>query len=161
MHMTIKITTFILLLLVCVFTGCDLLSSDNQTPIHIKTDKNQYSLAKDDSIQVTIINTSFKTIHYTTCYPKSVEMLRENVIVKKFGFPICYCICPAELKPGEKMPTNISGVALKQRFLNSDSDEDVSYRIRYFFYFDEAFGDDPVSPEYSRSNTFSITGIEQ
>lgn len=154
---------FVLVVLFLCSSSCDFLESDNQIPISIKTDKNHYNLNEDDSVKVAITNRSSETIFYSTCALKEIETIKDEKIIKNFGMPICYCICPAELKPGESIPGTISSLSteiFKSQRENLMPDKPLTYRIQYSLYYDEAFGDDPVPPEYSRSNTFKITRVE-
>lgn len=154
---------FVLGILCLCSASCDLLSSDNSIPIHIETNKKHYNLKTDDSVEVTITNKSKQTIHYSTCLSKTIEVVKKNKIVQTSGLPVCYCLCPAELKPGESMPVHNSSISVKSfQFHNNyrESTEPVEYRIKYSLFFDEAFGDAPVPPEYSRSNTFTITRVD-
>ncbi len=152
----------VLLVLACL-TGCNLISSDSDdyapVPIKIQTDKAHYNLKDDESVEVTITNRSSRTLYYSTCLPKAVEMISGKKITQTIGLPVCYCLCPAELKPGEMMPVHISTISLQQRFVDDvPPEKSVSYRIRYSFHLDETFGDKPVAPKYSRSNKFTLTG---
>lgn len=139
------------------------MSLNSQNPIEIKTDKNQYNLKENDSVKVIITNTSSETIYYSTCFEKTIEIIKKDKILKTIGTPVCYCLCPAELKSGESIPVQISSLTIdnfKSQIKNMLLDESVSYRIRYSLYYDEAFGDEPVPEKFSRSNTFIVTGIE-
>lgn len=149
-----------LLILICLLGCNNPLSLESQHPIQIKTNKDDYNLKKDDSVKVTITNKSSETIYYSTCFAKTIEVVKSNKVVKKLGTPVCYCLCPAELKPGESVPAHLSSVSaeiFKSRLENSVNDKSAGYRIQYSFYYDEAFGDEPIPPEYSRSNTFKIS----
>lgn len=151
----------LLLLLFMFLSECnDPLTPQSQFPISIKTDKNHYNLNEDDSVKVIVTNKSSEAIYYSTCFEKTIEMMKGNKVIKKFGTPVCYCLCPAELKPGESIPEQISSLSIKNfksQAENLVSDKSLEYRIQFSFYFDEAFGDDPIPREYSRSNTFKIT----
>lgn len=156
---------FIPLLISICLSGCNNpLSLNSQNPIEINTDKNQYHVSEDDSVRVRITNTSSETIFYSTCFEKTIEVIKEDKIIKTSGTPVCYCLCPAELKPGQTVPhhlSNFSTETLQTHLPENDSGVDsFSYRIRYSFYFDEAFSDEPVPEKFSRSNRFIITGFE-
>lgn len=154
----------LLLLLLMFLLGCnDPLTPQSQFPISIKTDKNQYHLNQDDFVRVTITNKSSETIFYSTCFEKTIEVMKGNKLLKNAGAPVCYCLCPAELKPGESIPENISSLStetLKARVGDVLSDESVTYRIRYSLYYDGAFGDEPIPEKFSRSNTFTLSGFK-
>lgn len=148
--------------LIC-FTGCDLLRSNNTPYIQIQTEKNHYNVKEDESVEVTIVNKSLRVLHYSTCMSKILEIVdKDNSVIETHGFPVCHCICAAELKPGETIPSQISSVALRHYFASSSlATGPVSYRIRYDLYLDNAFGDHPVPAKNSRSNTFTLTGLEE
>lgn len=152
----------IFLLISCGYLGCNNpLSLNSQNPIEIKTEKNRYHVSEDDSVKVTITNTSSETIYYSTCFAKTIEVIKEGKVIQTSGTPVCYCLCPAELKPGQTVPHHLSSFsteALQTHLPEHDSGADpFAYRIKYSFYFDEAFGDEPVPEKFSRSNTFRIT----
>lgn len=152
-------------LLVFTLVGCNNpLSIGGQNPVLIKTDKTQYHFSEDDSVKVSITNQSSETIFYSTCFGKTIEVLHKDKVIETLGTPVCYCLCPAELKPGESIPVRLSSLSTeyfnhqKQNLL---SDESLTFRIRYSFYYDEAFGDEPFPENYSRTNKFIIDGIEK
>ncbi len=156
-----KSLIYTLFILFACSVSCDILSSNNHSNIDIQTDKKKYDLRKDDLIKVTITNKSDRIIHYSTCLSKSLEVVKKNQSEKTLGLPVCYCLCPAELKPGESMPIHISSVSAEAfRVDDQTSIEPLTYRIKYSLYYDEAFGDDPIPTEYSRSNKFTITTTE-
>lgn len=157
-----KYFTYILLILFTCCISCNILNSNNHPHIDIQTDKNHYNLNTDDLIKVTITNKSDRVIHYSTCLSKSLEVVKKNQPEKTLGLPVCYCLCPAELKPGESMPVHISSISAEAfQVDDQESKEPLTYRIKYSLYYDDAFGDDPVPTEYSRSNKFTITVGEQ
>lgn len=158
-----NILSLLILLLMCFFGCHDPLAPQSQIPISIKTDKTQYNINEDDSVKVTITNKSPETIFYSTCFAKTIEVLKNDNVIENLGTPVCYCLCPAELKPGESIPVWISSLStdiFKSRAENLLSGESVSYQIRYSLFYDEAFGEEPVLDKHSRSNRFRLIGIE-
>ena len=155
--------TFLVISVLILAAGCDLLSSEsseNQS-LHIQTDKEIYSLSDDEFIEVNITNRSFRTFHYSTCFGKTVEVLRDGSVENNIGLPICYCICPAELKPGRQIDNEISRVNISEirRFADTlHVDQSISYRIRYQIYSDKVvFTNHTPPPDLPRSNEFKFT----
>ncbi|MDX1642347.1 MAG: hypothetical protein R3220_11650 [Balneolaceae bacterium] len=157
------ILSLFVLMWMCLSSCNDPLAPFSQIPISIKTDKRQYNLNEDDTIKVTITNNSSQRIFYSTCFDKTIEIIKDDNIIKRIGIPVCRCICSAELKPSESIPINISSLSEKIFKYQEDNflvDESVMYQIRYSLYYDKAFGDEPIPKELSRSNTFLLSGIE-
>lgn len=153
--------TFLVISTLIVAVGCDLLSSESEgtQSLHIQTDKEIYSFSDDEFIEVNIINRSLRTFHYSTCFGKTIEVLRDGKVKNKIGLPICYCICPAELKPGRQIDNNISRVSIREirRFADTlHVDQTISYRIRYQIYSDKVFGNHSPPADLPRSNEFKI-----
>ena len=155
--------TFLLISTLMLAVGCDLLSTESsENPsLYIQTDKEIYSLSDDEFINVDIMNRSFRTFHYSTCFGKTVEVLRDGKVKNKIGLPICDCICPAELKPGRQIDNEISRVNISEIRRFSDRlhvDQSISYRIRYQIYSDKVvFTNHTPPPDLPRSNEFKFT----
>jgi len=155
--------TFLVISVLIFAAGCDLLSSEPEgsQSLHIQTDKEIYSLSDDEFIEVNITNRSFRTFHYSTCFGKTVEVLRDEKVKNSINLPICYCICPAELKPGRQIDNEISRISISEirRFADTlHVDQSISYRIRYQIYSDKVvFTNHTPPPELPRSNEFKLT----
>ncbi|MEX2411648.1 MAG: hypothetical protein WD607_09840 [Candidatus Paceibacterota bacterium] len=144
--------------LTLIVTACGILNSEESFSLEIKTDKNIYVITEDDSVFVTIKNTSNKTVFYSTCFEKRIEILESDVLIDTIHFPVCECICAAELKPGEEMPLNrsshnLSNIDQHNQFREG---ENISYRMKYALFEDKAWGEKPLPKNERRSNQFKL-----
>lgn len=154
-----RVAGVVLLVLSILAGGCELFGSDAPPALSIETDRTTYDLAEDDTIQVTIRNTSDRVIHYSTCLETTLEILEDGRVVDTVGFPVCLCICPAQLAPGERVDPGLSSVRTDTIVEWSDSlrtGPAVSYRLVYAFHWDEALGDEPLPRQERRSNPFNL-----
>lgn len=152
---------FLVIIILMVAVGCDLLSSESEETqsLYIQTDNEIYSFSDNEFIEVNIINRSLRTFHYSTCLGKTIEVLRDGKVKNKIGLPICYCICPAELKPGRQIDNNISRVSIREMRRFADTlhvDESISYRISYQIYSNKVFENHSSPSDYPRSNEFKF-----
>jgi len=139
--------------------GCGLFGSGEAPSLRIETDRNLYHLARDSTIEVDIQNTSGKTIYYSTCLAMSLEVWEDGRVVDTIGLPVCYCSCPAKLEPGAKVASSVSRAFIEAIAQESDRLRDshaASYRLRYAFWRDEAWGDELLPRQELRSNRFAL-----
>ncbi len=147
------------LFMIAALSACGILSSDERPSLNIETDREVYDINKDEQIVVTIENTSEVTIHYSTCLAKELEILDVGQLIDTLSFGVCYCLCPATLEPGEKVSHNISDISMG--ILQNKSDhlrlnDSLSYRLKYWFFEDEAWGDKQLPNMENRSNEFDL-----
>lgn len=141
-----------------IATACGIFNSETNSSLEIKTDKNSYVVTQDEFISVTIKNTSEKTVYYSTCFEKRLEILDDNVKIDAIPFPVCECICAASLNPGESIPAdvgrlNISNIHEDEKFQEGNN---ISYRLVYTLHEDEAWGDKPLPEKDRTSNQFRL-----
>ena len=148
-----------LILMISSMGACGILSSDESPSLNIKTDKDLYSLDEDEYIGVEIENTSDQTIYYSTCLARELEIIDAGELIDTISFGVCYCLCPAKLEPGEKVSSDVSKVLiaiLKDKSDQLMSSESISYRLKYSFYEDKAWGDKLLPVNELRSNEFDL-----
>jgi len=150
-------------LFIIVIPACGILNSEENLSLEITTDKSTYVLSEDDLVAVTIKNTSNKTVFYSTCFERRVEILENDIQIDTIHFPVCECICTAELKPGEEMPIDHSSVQIStiQNHNQFQEGENIHYRIKYALFEDKAWGDKPLPKEERRSNQFKLVPPDQ
>ncbi len=169
--MTISIKNFIVstslifvlgILFTIVVSSCGMLNSEENLSIEIKTDKSIYVISEDDSVAVTIKNTSNKTIFYSTCFEKRIEIFENDIQVDTINFPVCECICATELRPGEIIPLNRSSIQISNIHDHNQfqEGENIDYRIKYALFKDKAWGDKPLPKNERRSNKFKLVLAE-
>ena len=118
-----------------LFPGCSLLSSDDLT-LTLETDRAAYELPTTDVIEVEVENTSSAVIYFSTCMPTTLEELAEGRVVATLSFPVCECICPAELEPDEKWGYRVSLAWIEEHEDQLQLQEDDTYRLRLAFFRD-------------------------
>ena len=147
------------LLLTVVMMGCDLFSgAERASSLRIETDRSRYSLSRDTTIDVHIRNVSERTVYYRRCLGKSLKAFKNGRVVHTIGIPVCFCGCPAELKPGEKVASDVSRVPIPittEEFNQLPKGDSVSYRLEYAFYRDES-RQERLPPEKRWSNRFTL-----
>ena len=119
-----------------VVTGCSFERADTVSLI-LQTDREQYEA--NETIKVTVRNVSTFDIYYSTCMPTRLEQIEGDEIKGVLGFPVCECICLAELKPNESWIHEVDLSWLNEIGLSTDLGSE--YRILLSFYRDEAMGD--------------------
>jgi len=144
--------------LTIVVSACGILNSEESISIEIMTDKDIYVITEDDSVFVSIKNTSSKTVYYSTCFEKRIEILENDVQIDTIHFPVCECICAAELEPGKEIPLNRSSHNISNIHQHSQfqTGENISYRIKYALFEDKAWGEKPLPTNLRRSNQFKL-----
>ena len=135
-----------------VLSGCDLFGGDSD--FEIKTDKNTYTAG--DELVVSAKNNTSDVIHYSTCMPTSLQELADDKVVESIGFPICQCICSAELAPGETYEWTVGTQWLWQNQGPSQPKIGPKYQFRFAFYKDKAMKKS-LNPTELTSNTFTFT----
>ncbi len=146
-------------LLILIAPACGILSSEGSASLKIVTEQDSYDLNKDEFIRVEIVNTSDQTIYYSTCLAKELEIFDAGEFVDTIPFGVCYCLCAATLEPGEQVDPDVSRVfigTLKDRSDQLLLKESVTYRLKYAFYEDKAWGDKLLPGNELRSNEFKL-----
>lgn len=153
---------YFILIAVCLLTilisSCGLLNSDEAASLEINTDQSVYVLTEDDSVFVTIKNNSNTAIFYSTCFEKQIEILEDDKHIDTIHFPVCECICAAELKQGEEIPLSLSSLNISNfdEHNQFQDGENITYRIKYALFEDKAWGEKPLSSNERRSNQFKL-----
>lgn len=131
----------VLILGLLLVMGCDLLGEEETSlALHVRTDKTRYRLGSDDTIRVTVRNVGERPVYFSTCLPIVAEVVGSTGVVDEVGFPVCRCLCPATLDPGETVVpalTSIRVEAFRRHADSLDQSEERAYRLRYAFYRDE------------------------
>lgn len=150
------------LMMVISIASCGILNSEEKPSLNIETEKDIYLLNEDEFIAVTIENTSGKTVYYSTCLARELEVLENGSHVDTIQFGVCYCLCPAELQPGDKVAADVSKMPI-QYIKESEQlrgEESITYRLKYSLHKDKAWGDKPLPDFELRSNEFSLISPE-
>ncbi len=151
---------FIFVFIIISIGGCRILNSNENPSLKISTEQNNYDLNLDEYISVEIVNTSDQPIYYSTCLAKELEIIESCELVGSIPFAVCYCYyCSSRLEPGEKVEPNVTKAfipSLKERSDQLMLNENVSYRLKYEFYEDEAYGDKLLPENELKSNEFNL-----
>jgi hypothetical protein len=147
------------LLMITTFTTCGILDADKSPSLNIETDKDIYDLNEHEYVAVKIENNSDQTIYYSTCLARELEIIKDGELFDTIPYGVCYCICSATLEPGEKVFPDVSKVnisILKDKSDTLPSSNTISYRVKYSFYEDKAWGENPLPNHELRSNKFKL-----
>jgi hypothetical protein len=149
-----------MMVLILIFlAGCGILGSNGSPSLKIETDLEVYDLNDTEFINVDIVNTSEQTIYYSTCLARELEILNNGELVDTVPFGVCYCICSATLEPGEQVAPYISKTStymIKERSDQLQSKGSVTYRLKYSFYEDKAWGEKLLPQNELQSNEFTL-----
>lgn len=157
----LKTNIALLFLVLILLAGCNLNNVDTTSNrfLSIETDKEVYQFDKTEFIEVTVTNTSNRTIHYNRCLPIAIEVLGgSDEIIDTIGFPVCKCLCLARLEPGEKLDPDITKVSLNYPLVREKLDGHLNrtFRVRFEFSLDSNWKQ--VLPySLSRTPPFVIT----
>ncbi len=125
-----------LVVLLFALPGCSIFETDERALL-LETDRESYDLNAAEGITVTAENQSSSIIHYSTCMPTWLQELDGSRVVASLGFPVCECLCPAELAPGEKWSYSISLAWIRQNAERLELGKDHTFRLRLAFFRDE------------------------
>lgn len=125
-----------LALLIVTLPSCSIFGSD-EPALRLRTDHVSYDLNTADVITVTAENQSSSVIYYNTCMQTGLQELDGSRVVASMGFPLCECICLAELRPGEEWSHSVSVAWIKQNMDRFELREENTFRLRLAFYRDK------------------------
>ena len=126
----------VLLLLSVLLTSCSLLDSETSA-IKLETDRDTYDLIPSETINVQAKNASSSVIYFSTCMPTTLEELDDKRVVGTLGFPVCECMCRAELEPGESWSYAVSVGWIAQHKDQLQLEGEGRYRLRLTFFEDK------------------------
>jgi hypothetical protein len=140
--------------------GCGLIGSeDSPNPLQIETDRGSYDLSRDSMIQVDIRNTSDETIYYSTCMGPSLEVIGDGRVIDTISLPTCFCLCPAEVKSNEMVPSSVSEVSIQaivQEYEPPQTTKPLSYRLVFAHFFQGKAWGETLPLKQRRSTQFTL-----
>lgn len=145
----------ILLPLLILLSSCSLLGSD-EPALRLQTDRERYELDTAELIKIEVKNISSSVIYFSTCMPTTLEELEGSRVVATLGFPVCYCICRAELEADERWSYRVSVDWIEQHKNRLELGEYNRYRFRLAFYTDKEMRK-PLAEAALYTNRFTIT----
>lgn len=135
-------------------SGCSLLSPEEPS-LRLKTDRESYALSAAEEIVVEAENTSKVVIYFSTCMPTTLEELEKNRVVATLVFPVCECICPAELEPREKWSHSVPLAWIEANRDQLRLQGSNTYRLRLAF-FDDSERRQSLSEGNLYTNRFAL-----
>ena len=145
----------VLLSLAAFLSSCSLLDS-GEGALRLETDREAYELDTAEEIEVEAKNTSSSVIYYNTCMPTTLEALGGGRTVATLGFPVCECLCRAELGPGERWRYSVPVDWIEEHKDQLRLGEDHTYRLRLEFFEDREMRE-PLDSEALYTNRFDLT----
>lgn len=146
-----------LLLLIFLFTGCELFPGSGESVL-LRTDREFYNIDQNTVISLTVTNRLDDTIYYICTGQVYLEELKKGEVIdfwQVHGFEECLGRGPIE--PGARhlfrIPINFAYLQTDRRMPRLD--ETVSYRMRADLFHDTNFRV-PVNPSMVLSNEFSL-----
>lgn len=134
--------------------GCSLFGSEEPV-LAARTDQQSYAREQDEIIVTTVRNVSSATVHYSQCMREEVEELSGARVVARLSPVVCFCGCPAELKPGEAITYETS----VRWIMESDAlvrHPEHSYRLRFRFFKDSKLKR-PLDEVWLYTNRFRLS----
>ena len=127
--MNARCFSFLVLLLV----GCAALPTESaaQAPLSFRTDQEHYDLQEDETIVVTVTNTSRRILFYNTCMTKEVHELIQDTVVAQIGFPVCRAFNIKALHPSESIVLRVSLVQIEKLQEQLHFEEDSRFRVLF------------------------------
>ena len=151
----------LLFFVMILLAGCDIHNVDSTYNrfLSIETDQEVYLIDETEYINVTVTNTSIRTIHYNRCLSTVIEILgNDGEIIHTIGLPVCKCLCLSTLETGAKIDPDITRVPINFPYMREKLDGHLgsTFRIRFEFSLDSNWNQ--ILPNsLSRTPPFVIT----